>query len=120
MLAACNYIKDKTDDIRLITATLFHDIDKESSRAWNEEKGYYTYYQHHCVGSYLALFYLKRMYPEWSEKDILYVSLLINLHMRPLLSWRESDNAKEKDRRLFGDDILQSLELLNESDIAAH
>lgn len=120
MLAACDYIKDKTNDIRLITTTLLHDIGKESTRSWNAEKDHYTYYQHHCVGSYLALFYLKRMYPEWSEKDILYVSLLINLHMRPLLSWRESDNAKEKDRRLFGDDILQSLELLNESDIAAH
>lgn len=120
MLAACDYIKDRTDDNRLIIATLLHDIGKESTRAWNEEKGHYTYYQHHCVGSYLALFYLKRMHPEWSDKDILYVSLLINLHMRPLLSWRENDKAKEKDRRLFGDDILRSLELLNKSDLVAH
>lgn len=120
MLAACDYIKDRTDDIRLITATLLHDIGKESTRAWNEEKGHYTYYQHHCVGSYLALFYLKNMHPEWSDKDILYVSLLINLHMRPLLSWKESDKAKENDRKLFGDDFLQDLMLLNEADIAAH
>lgn len=120
MIAACEYMKNKTDDKRLIASALLHDCGKYSTKAWNEEKGHCTYYQHHCVGSYLALFYLKRMHPEWSDRDILYVSLLINLHMRPLLAYKDSSNAKEKDRRLFGDDIIDSLMLLNEADLAVH
>lgn len=120
MIAACEYMKNKTDDKRLIASALLHDCGKDSTKSWNEEKGHCTYYQHHCVGSYLALFYLKRMHPDWSDKDILYVSLLINLHMRPLLAYKESDKAKEKDRRLFGDDFMRDLDLLHQADLASH
>ena len=120
MLTACEYMKNKTDDERLIASALLHDCGKIDTQQWNEEKGHCTYYQHHCVGSYKALFYLKNMYPEWSDKDILYVSLLINLHMRPLLAYKNSDKAKENDRRLFGDEMIRDLMLLNECDLAAH
>ena len=124
MLAACDYIKDKTDDERLIDSALLHDIGKPYVKAWENSKGescdHATYYQHHNVGSYLSLFYLRNMHPEWSNKDILYVSLLINMHMRPLTAYKHSQKAKERDEKLFGSDFMSDLMLLNEADKTAH
>lgn len=124
MIAACDYAKDKTDDIRVITAALLHDIGKESTKSYHNSHGEPSetahFYQHHCVGSYLALFYLRNMHPEWSDEDILYVSLLINLHMRHHLAYKQSEKAKEKDRMLFGNGVMQHLEVIYECDRAAH
>lgn len=124
MIAACEYMKGKTDDKKLTAAALLHDCGKPDVKSFYDSKGnpcdIAHYYNHENCGSYLSLFYLRNMYPEWSDKDILYVSLLINLHMRAHMAWKQSEKAKEKDRRLFGEDIIKSLELLHESDIAAH
>lgn len=124
MLEACNWIKDRTNDVRLITAALLHDIGKPDTKSWVDSKGepceVAHYYSHESVGCYKALFYLRNMHPNWSDKDLLYVSLLINLHMKPYMSYKQSEKAKEKDRQLFGDDLIASLELLHRADLAAH
>jgi len=125
MLAACDYIKDRTNDIRLITATLLHDCGKPSTKFYDiddngEIYGDAKFYGHHNVGAYLSLFYVRKMHPEWSDKDLLYVSLLINLHMKYFMDWRDSDKAREKDRLLLGDELIKSLDLLHEADLAAH
>ena len=57
---------------------------------------------------------------EYLDKDMLYVSLLINLHMNPFLKWKQSEKAKEKDRRLFGDAIIEQVMIINQCDLAAH
>lgn len=124
MIEACDYIKSKTNDTRLITAALLHDCGKPETKAFVDSKGNPTdiahYYEHHNISSFKCLFYIRRMHPEWNDKDILYVSLLINLHMRHHLSYKQSEKAKEKDRRLFGDKVIQDLELLYEADLAGH
>lgn len=124
MLSAYDYMRDTTEDEKLITLALLHDCGKPDVRAFVNSKGEETdvahYYQHHSVGSYKALFYLRNMYPEWTDKDILYISLLINLHMRPHIAWKQSDKAKERDRKLYGDDVIRDLELLHEVDCMAH
>lgn len=125
MTAACEYMKSKTDDKRLIASALLHDCGKPDVKSFTDSRGNPTngvahYYNHESISAYKALFYLRNMYPEWSDKDILYVSLLINLHMRSHTAWKQSNKAKEKDKRLFGEDIIKSLELLCESDLASH
>lgn len=124
MIAACDYAKDKTDNIKVITAALLHDIGKPDTKAFVDSHGKECetahFYQHHCVGSYLALFYLIKMHPNWKDEDVLYVSLLINLHMRPFLAYKHSDKAEAKDRRLFGDKIIDEVLILHECDKAAH
>lgn len=124
MIETCDYIKSKTNDARLITAALIHDCGKPYTKAFIDSNGnpcdYAHYYSHESVGGFLSLFYLRRMHPEWNNKDILYVSLLINLHMRSHTAWKQSDKAKDKDTKLFGNDIIKDLELLYEADLAAH
>ena len=56
----------------------------------------------------------------FSDEDILHVSLLINLHMRPFLAYKHSDKAEAKDRKLFGDKIIDDVLILHECDKAAH
>ena len=119
LLVAYDYMKYKTDDERLIVSALLHDCGKPDVKAFIDSKGEECdiahYYNHESVSAYKALFYLRNMYPEWSDKDILYVSLLINLHMHHHLAWKQSEKAKEKDRRLFGDDCMRDLELFVQS-----
>ena len=52
-----------------------------------------------------------------AEDDILYASLLVELHMNPFLKWDKSDKAKEKDRRLFGDKTISDIEIIHECDL---
>lgn len=124
MFAACDAMREKTDDTKLIAAALLHDCGKPYTKEFIDSHGNHCdvahFYQHQCAGSYLGLFYLRRMFSEWTDADILYVSLLINLHMNPFLSWDQSASAKEKDRKLFGDKVIADVELLHECDLAAH
>lgn len=112
-------------DMKVYLATLMHDCGKVFTKGYVDSNGNPCetahYYQHHCVGSYMSLFYLKEFKPKsWTNYDVLYVSLLVGLHMRPYLAWEKSDKAKEKDRKLFGDDIIKAIEIIHECDLAAH
>ena len=124
MIETYMYMSKQTDDEPFLAASILHDCGKPYVKAWENSKGepcdHATYHQHHNVGSYLSLFYLRNMHPEWSDKDILYISLLINMHMRPLTAYKHSQKAKERDEKLFGSDFMSDLMLLNEADKAAH
>ena len=134
MIAASNYYSSKfceisedynSGDKRLSMAIFMHDCGKPDTKAFIDSHGkdceIAHFYQHHCVGSYLALFYLRKMYYlHWNDEDILHVSLLINLHMRPFLAYKHSSKAEIKDRRLFGDKIINDVLILHECDKAAH
>jgi predicted kinase len=127
MIKAYEYICDKTDNFLLQVAAYMHDCGKIHTKKFIDSKGkpclHAHFYQHHCCGSYDSLFYLKDMFDEeleFKNDEILYVSLLINLHMRHHMAYKQSDKAKEKDRRLFADKIIKDLEMLYEADIYAH
>ena len=67
----------------------------------------------------LSLFYLRELCSNWADKDILYTSLLINLHMRPYV-WEQSEKARQNDLKLFGTDIVNNIYILNKCDRFAH
>lgn len=120
MLKAGNYVFDKLHKECDVVHTAFtHDIGKLECKEFKNNKGEPTeeahYYQHHTVGAYKSLFF---EYP--SRVNKLYVSLLIELHMKPYLEYKQSEKAKEKDRKLFGDKVMADLELLHEADVMAH
>lgn len=123
MEEAYKYMSNQTNDDRLLAAALLHDCGKPDVKAYINSKGEQTeiahYYNHESCGAYKSLFYLKDKYPKWSD-SILYVSLLINLHMRYHLAYKQSEKAKEKDRKLFGDKVMSDLETLYLADLAAH
>lgn len=106
----------------LASAILLHDCGKPDVKSFTDSKGNPSetahYYSHENVSSYLSLFYLERM--GYTDEEILYTSLLVGLHMKPFLSWRQSEKAKEKDRRLYGDDIISAIETIHLCDQAAH
>ena len=56
----------------------------------------------------------------YSPKDIIYVSNLIYYHMHPYMSWKQSEKAKERDRKLLGDEMFNDVLRLHEADVAAH
>lgn len=122
MIAAASHALTLSDDMKLHTAAILHDCGKLFTKDFHNGKGeqteYAHYYNHQHVGSYLSLFYLKEM--GISKNDMLYISLLVELHMNPFLKWENSNKTKENDRRLFGDDIIQSIDILHECDLAAH
>ncbi len=118
------YIKKDNDiDLLVGAAVLLHDCGKEFTKSYINSRGEKSdvahFYSHHNVGSYMSLFYFKDDY-EMTDEDILHASLLINLHMRPFLAWKDSDKAKEKDRKLFGDTIITEIEVIHQCDLAAH
>ena len=103
----------------VVYAAYTHDIGKVDTKEFKNGKGEPTeeahYFNHHCLGSYKCLFF---GYPSGVNK--MYISLLIELHMKPYLEWKQSEKAKEKDRKLFGDRVIADVEFLHEADVWAH
>ena len=106
----------------LADAILLHDCGKPDVKSFYDSKNNPSetahYYSHESVSSYKSLFYLREM--GYTDEEILYGSLLVGLHMKPFLSWRQSEKAKEKDKRLYGDDIVSAIETIHLCDRAAH
>lgn len=119
-LYCCRYITDK----RVIIAAYMHDCGKPGVKCFADSKGEPSkiahYYQHENVGAYLCFFYIKEMYPELREEDILYISLLINLHMRAHNAWDQNSNTKEKDLKIYGEKAIKDLELIYQADMFSH
>ena len=40
--------------------------------------------------------------------------------MRPHTVWKQSEKAKERDRKLIGEEIYQGIMILHEADLSAH
>ena len=100
-------------------ATILHDIGKPDVKSFVNSKGEVDsdahYYNHHYTGSYKCLFF------DYSEfNKVLYnkehIALLVEHHMKPYMEWKQSDKAKEKDRRLFGDQFIRDVKLIHEAD----
>lgn len=110
-------------DKLLSMAIIMHDCGKPFTKAFinshNEPSETAHFYQHHLIGSYLSLFYLKELGCFLNE-DILHISLLIGLHMQPFLAYDKSEKAEDKDRKLFGDTIVDQVLEIHKYDLAAH
>lgn len=104
----------------------YHDIGKLYAKEFKNRRGEDTefahFYGHENYGAYLYLCEMccgKNLDDE-AFKRILYLTNLINCHMRPLNAWKESAVAKERDIALFGEEFVRDIELINEADRAAH
>lgn len=107
-------------DYCLSMAALLHDIGKPFTKTFRNKKGELSdvahYYDHHLVGAYNALFYLKSAGVD--DEKILEISNYIQWHMQ--LYFIETEKAKEKFIRLVGQDFYDKLMLLHQADKAAH
>lgn len=112
-----NHYDVKKED-NLAVAALLHDCGKPFTKAFCNKRGEPTeiahYYQHQCNGAYDAMFF---QYDGKSEKDILEISMLINLHMIPF-DWKEK-KAEEKKQKLWGEEVYQKIRMIHEADKAS-
>jgi len=83
-------------------ASYIHDIGKEFTKEYNEEKGYDTYYQHHLIGAYMSLFITRFDYCCVSVYSILKVADYIQWHMKPFFI--KTEKAKNKFINLVGEE----------------
>lgn len=119
------HIHDKNNNhyYRLCWAAYNHDIGKLYTQTFVDKKGNITenahYYGHDCYGAYIFL--LNEIYNSlMGLNDKLYMSSLINWHMRPLTAWKQSEKSRERDRKLIGEEMYYDIILLHEADLSAH
>lgn len=102
-------------DTELLIASSFHDIGKIKTRTTDKD-GQCHYYNHNCVGAYdIFLLYLGVCAP----RALINVSNYIYYHMHPFLAWSQSEQAKEKDKKLLGEEMFEKIMLLHRADIAS-
>ena len=108
---------------RIARAAYHHDIGKVITKTFINLKGETTkdahYYGHDHAGAYLYL--LRQAYEYlYLEDDDWYIASLINWHMHPYLGWKQSEKAKERDKRLIGEKMYKDIMILHEADLASH
>lgn len=128
-----SYIQnEKPDNFWLMIAALLHDNGKLYTKTRVNSKGVDDgnchYFQHHCVGSYIAMFYVLEIFEimktdksiECVENPIEYVTNLIFYHMHPYMQWKQSARVYKRDREMLGEEMYNDIMLLHEADVAAH
>lgn len=95
----------------LLLASILHDIGKIECKEYNEEKGYYTYYNHEKVSAQIALQKLSSILP--NEESIM-IATIIALHGR--LSYNKDKKADAKLIKLVGDELYSLLEVFRIAD----
>lgn len=88
---------------------IFHDIGKLFTQTIGED-GQAHYYQHHNVGAYFLLSHTYLI----EDINILDLVFYVNYHMFPF-TW-QTDKAKEKWKKIFGEHKFEMLQILNEGD----
>lgn len=113
--------------ISILDAVAVHDIGKYSTKTFINSKGEKTdeahYYGHENWGAYTTLVLMNndRVNGSWlGANHALRVATLINWHMRPHTAWKQSEKAKERDRKLIGEEMYNDIMLLHEADLEAH
>lgn len=120
------YIQNqRPNDFWLLMAALIHDIGKLDTKTRFNSRGVMDgechYYNHNCAGAYKAMFCLSNIEKIWGKPcPMSYVTNLIYYHMHPYLAWKQSEKAKERDKRLLGNELFNDIMLLHEADLAAH
>ena len=105
LISVGRYVENQTGDDNTILAAFLHDIGKSFCRTIDND-GVAHYYGHENVGAYDVL----------CAAYGLEISLLVNLHMRPL-SWRDNYEARNKHKQLWGDRLYNKVMLIHEADI---
>lgn len=88
---------------------IFHDIGKLFTQTIGED-GQAHYYQHHNVGAYFLLSHTYLI----EDINILDLVFYVNYHMLPF-TW-QTNKAKEKWKKIFGEHKFEMLQILNEGD----
>lgn len=118
----------------LIIAARIHDVGKYYTKKFVDSKGNPSkeahYYGHENYGAYIFLVaqnygisngdYECAKTDNCEQKINLYISSLINWHMRPHTAWKHSEKSRERDRKLIGEEMYQDIMLLHEADLSAH
>lgn len=121
-------------DHLLAIAAGAHDLGKYYTKTFVDSKGNPSkeahYYGHENYGAYMFLVGQNRAVStgdyecaktdKREQKNNLYISSLINWHMRPHTAWKQSEKAKERDRKLIGEEMYQDIMILHEADLSAH
>ena len=96
-------------------AALLHDCGKPFTKevhATDCGVGMAHYYRHNCTGAYDALFF---DYQGKTDRDILEISLMINLHMAPF-SWKSTGGLNDKLLGLWGQELYNAILLIHDAD----
>lgn len=111
-------IKLKIDAEILRQAARYHDFGKIYTKQFNEKKGYYVYYGHEKVSTYLYLCHIRKQYfvdeygrVRLSDRHYQTASLILN-HME----WYRNDNMSKIKERFNDDNLFMLLQLLHIAD----
>lgn len=105
------------DYLILEEAAKYHDMGKLYTKTYNAEKGYFTYYNHENVSTYLYLCQISKTHSRGRNyifrlKDSnYYIAALIQNHMKFY-----NGNIEKVKEKFRNDDLFRMLELLHEAD----
>ena len=102
----------------LVYAGYLHDCAKSQVATFINSKGVKTsechYYNHQYTSAYNSLFY------NCGDHNPIDIAVIVMWHMRPYMAWKQSEKARERDRRLLGEKLYNDIWWLHEADVTAH
>ena len=115
-----NDFEDIADSEVLLEAAKYHDIGKLFTKTYKKPSGEISdqahYYRHENVGAYVYL--SGKTENKFTDVQRRQVAVLINWHMRPYLTMKES--KRQEENKLLGDQFCKMLKILHKADQKAH
>lgn len=112
-------IKMKTPKMNLYLAGLYHDIGKLTTQVFHDSKGNPTQEAHYYGHENASAYDIFGFNNDYKVDDLLYMSLIINYHMQPHTTWKQSAKALKRDRKLLGEKLYKDIMILNTADCLA-